>query len=141
MKSIIIAASVIAALALPSAATPARAEEPSTAKVLAAHLQAFGSGSVDAILANYSNDAVIIMANGTLKGKEQIRGLFQALTAAFAAPGAKFEMLAQAVEGPVAYIVWKAETAEHVYRIGSDTFVIQGGKIVHQTNVFDATKK
>ena len=37
------------------------------------------------------------------------------------------------MEGDCTYIVWKAETADHVYEIGTDTFVVQGGKIIYQT--------
>ncbi len=37
------------------------------------------------------------------------------------------------MEGDCTYIVWKAETADNVYEIGTDTFVVQGGKIIYQT--------
>jgi len=42
-------------------------------------------------------------------------------------------MLRQDVEGDVAYIVWKAETADNRHELGTDTFVVRDGKIVAQT--------
>jgi hypothetical protein len=44
-----------------------------------------------------------------------------------------FEMLRQAVDGGTAYIMWKAETADNTYELGTDTFIVQHGKIVTQT--------
>lgn len=51
----------------------------------------------------------------------------------FSKPGMSFEMLRQEVEGGCAYVVWKAETADKVYEIGTDTFVVRGGKITYQS--------
>jgi hypothetical protein len=42
-------------------------------------------------------------------------------------------MKQQFVEGEHAYIVWAAETAENVYELGTDTFLVQNGKIVAQS--------
>ena len=39
----------------------------------------------------------------------------------------------QFVEGEYAYILWTAETADNVYEIATDTFVVQDGKIVAQS--------
>jgi hypothetical protein len=48
-------------------------------------------------------------------------------------PGMSFGMLRQEVDGDTAYIVWKAETADNRFELGSDTFILQDGKIVPQT--------
>jgi len=47
-----------------------------TEKTLLRHWQAFGAGDVDAIMADYAKDAVLITPEGTLKGQTQIRSLF-----------------------------------------------------------------
>jgi hypothetical protein len=52
-----------------------------------------------------------------------------------------FEMTTQSVEGDVAYIVWKAETADNVYEMGTDTFVVRSGKIVAQSFAAKTTAK
>ena len=62
-----------------------------------------------------------------------MRALFEAFFAEFAKPGASFEMKKQIVEGETAYIVWSAETADNVYELATDTFVVRDGKIVTQT--------
>lgn len=59
-----------------------------------------------------------------------MRGLFEAFFAEFAKPGASFDMKKQIVEGETAYIVWSAETADNVYELGTDTFVVRDGKII-----------
>ena len=42
-------------------------------------------------------------------------------------------MKKQIVDGETAFIVWSAETADNVYELGTDTFVVRNGKIVTQT--------
>ena len=44
-----------------------------------------------------------------------------------------FDMVRQKLDGDVAYIVWKAETADNRYELGTDSFVVRDGKIAAQT--------
>jgi len=39
----------------------------------------------------------------------------------------------QSVAGDYAYILWNAETADNVYEVATDTFVVRDGKIVAQS--------
>jgi hypothetical protein len=105
----------------------------STQDVLTHHLDSFGKGDLDGIMADYTAASRIFTPNGLLRGPEAIRGLFVTLFAEFAKPGMSFEMLKQDVDGDTAYIVWKAETADNRYELGTDTFVVKDGKIVTQT--------
>ena len=41
-------------------------------------------------------------------------------------------MKQQFVENEHAYILWTAETADNVYELGTDTFLVRDGKIVAQ---------
>jgi hypothetical protein len=50
-------------------------------------------------------------------------------------------MKQQAVEGDYAYILWSAETADNVYEVGTDTFVVRDGKIVAQSFAAKITPK
>jgi hypothetical protein len=52
-----------------------------------------------------------------------------------------FEMLRQTVEGDYAYIVWTAETADNVYELATDTFVVRDGKIAAQSFAGKITPK
>ena len=76
---------------------------------------------------------MLFTPSGPLKGLGAIRGMFVGMLEEFAKPGMSFEMLQQDVEGNCAFIMWKAETADNVYEIGTDTFVVQGGKIIYQS--------
>jgi ketosteroid isomerase-like protein len=105
----------------------------STEQVLEHHLQAFGAGDVDAIVSDYSEEAVIFTPSGMVQGQEDIRAAFETLVAEFSKPGMSFEMVEQQTKDEIAYIVWTAETADNVYEFATDTFVIRDGKIVYQS--------
>ena len=105
----------------------------STKDVLDHHLKCFGEGDLKGILSDYAAGAVLFTPDGPLKGSDAIRPLFQAMFAEFGKPGATFSMKQQSVEGDYAYILWTAETADNVYEVGTDTFVVRDGKIVAQS--------
>jgi len=105
-----------------------------TAKdVLTHHLDCFGKGDLDGIMADYTAASRLFTPNGVLRGMAPIRELFVTMFAEFAKPGMSFEMSRQDSDGDTAYIVWKAETADNRYEFGTDTFVVKDGKIVTQT--------
>ncbi len=103
-----------------------------TEETLLKHLQAFGSGDVDAIMADYHEDAVFITPEGTLRGSSEIRPLFESLVADLP-PGSALEVSEQIVEGEIAYIVWSGESEKLRIPFATDTFVVRDGKIVAQT--------
>ena len=70
-----------------------------------------------------------------------MRSLFQAMIAEFGKPGAAFSLKQQFIEGDYAYILWTAETADNVYEVGTDTFVVLDGKIVAQSFAGKITPK
>jgi len=105
----------------------------STKDVLDNHLKCFGEGDLKGILSDYAPGAVLFTPDGPLRGADAIRPLFQAMLAEFGKPGAAFSMQHQSVEGDYAYILWTAETADNVYEVATDTFVVRGGKIVAQS--------
>ena len=45
------------------------------------------------------------------------------------------------IEGEVAYIVWVAETADNVYELATDTFLVRDGKIAVQSFTAKVTPK
>jgi len=104
-----------------------------TQQVLEHHLKAFGEGDLEGILQDYTEESVIFTQNGLLRGPGEMRSLFDGLIAEFGKPGSSFEMKTQIVDGEAAFIVWSAETADNVYELGTDTFVVRNGKIVTQS--------
>ena len=113
----------------------------STKEVLENHLKCFGEGDLKGILSDYAPGAVLFTSDGPLKGADAIRPLFQALVAEFGKSGATFRMKQQFVEGDYAYILWTAETADNVYEVGTDTFVVRDDKIVAQSFTGKITPK
>ena len=113
----------------------------STKDVLEHHLKCFDDGDLEGILSDYAPSAVLFTSDGPLRGADAIRPLFKAMIAEFGKPGATFSMKQQSVEGDYAYIVWSAETADNVYEMATDTFVVRDGKIVAQSFAGKITPK
>ena len=113
----------------------------STKDVVSHHLKAFNERDLKGVLSDYARASFFFTQNGPLKGVDAIRPLFQALITEFAKPGSKFNMKQQSVEGNHAYIFWTAETADNVYEVGTDTFVVRDGKIVAQSFAGKVTRK
>jgi len=113
----------------------------STKDVLDNHLKCFGEGDLEGILSDYAPGAVLFTPDGPLGGADAIRPLFQAMLAEFGKPGAAFSMQHQSVVDDYAYILWTAETADNVYEVATDTFVVRDGKIVAQSFVSKITPK
>ena len=105
----------------------------STKDVLDRHLKCFDEGDLNGILSDYAPGAVMFTPDGPLRGADAMRPLFQAMIAEFKKPGASFTMKQQCVEGDYAYIVWIAETADNMYELATDTFVVRDGKILAQS--------
>jgi ketosteroid isomerase-like protein len=104
-----------------------------TKNVLDHHLACFGRGDLEGVLSDYAPDAIMFTPDGTRRGVQAIRPLFEALIAEFGKPGSVFRMKRQFIQGDYAYILWTAETADNVYELGTDTFIVRRGKIVAQS--------
>ncbi len=105
-----------------------------TEQVITHHLEAFGAGDVDEIVADYTDDSVIIVPDATYRGVDAIRGMFGFLFENVFIPGDyDFELTRSEVEGEVAYIVWNASSERMDVPVGTDTFIVRDGKIAVQT--------
>ena len=116
-------------------------EASSTKTVVEHHLKCFGEGDLNGVLSDYTPAAVIFTPNGPLRGVDEIRPMFQAMIAEFGKPGAAFHLKERFVQGDYAYILWTAETADNVYELATDTFVVRNGKIVAQSYASKMTPK
>jgi predicted SnoaL-like aldol condensation-catalyzing enzyme len=102
-----------------------------TQEVLRHHLNSFGD--IAGVMDDYTAESRIFTPEGLLRGSEAIRKFFAGFFEEFAKPGASFQMLREEVDGDTAYIVWKAETADNRFELGTDTFIVRNGKILTQT--------
>ena len=113
----------------------------STKEILDRHLRSFGNHDLEGILSDYAPGAVLFTPAGPLREMDAIKTFFQALIAEFRKPGATFSLKHQSVESNYGYILWTAETADNVYELGTDTFVVRDGKTVIQSFAGKITPK
>ncbi len=116
-------------------------ESEQTQRVLAHHLQAFDAGDLDAVLSDYAADAVVLTSDGPRGGHDQIRSLLQWLAENIFTPDCQFRMIQQLVEGPIAYIVWAAESSGYRVPLACDTLLVRDGKIIIQTFAAQVERK
>lgn len=95
------------------------------------HAEALGAGDLDEIVADYSDDAVLITPAGVRRGKDGIRAAFTQLLADV--PDAAWELKTQIYEGDVLFLEWAAHAAVTFAEDGIDTFVFRDGLIRVQT--------
>ena len=105
----------------------------STKDVVDNHVRRFREGDIDGILADYSTDAILLTPGGPLRGRSEIKTLFKTLLAEFGKPGASETVHTAIFEGDYAYLIWSGETADNLYELATDTFIIRNGKIAVQS--------
>lgn len=108
------------------AADPVRSPQ----AVFGHHIQAWNDRNLDSIIDDYAGDAVVIVQGKVHRGKAAVGPLFRWLFQVF--EGTKLVFDPTVVEGKVVYITWRA-TKAGVEHVGTDTFVIEDGKIRYQT--------
>lgn len=106
------------------------APDPATA-AMARHLDAFRRLDLEGLLADYAEDAVLLLPDGPRRGRAGIRAFFgvflDTLPAGFLEA---FRIRRLESTGPVGYLVWEARPWVEV---GMDTFVMDGDRIRTQT--------
>ena len=108
------------------------AESAGTETVVRKHLQAFlEQRGIDSIVRDYHEAALFYSEAGIYHGKQEIHGFFAGFIDSLPAGGiGRFALRSLRVEGNVAYITWSV--GEEI-PLGTDTFVVDRGKIVSQT--------
>ncbi len=100
-------------------------------EVLGHHAQALGAGDLDEIVADYTDDAIIITPSGTKRGKAGVRAVFTQLLADV--PDAAWDLKTLIYEDDVLFLEWAADAAATRVDDGLDTFVFADGLIRVQT--------
>jgi ketosteroid isomerase-like protein len=102
-------------------------------EIFAHHGQSLGAEDLEEILADYADDAVLVVQKQVYRGKEGARQVFTSLLADL--PQATWELETVYAED-VLYLEWKASGGGHKVDNGIDTFVFADGLIRVQTVVF-----
>ena len=108
-------------------------DEQITKQVLDHHMQAFLANDLDATMADYAEESILITPDKTSKGLEQIRTNFVGAFKAFPKDSTTINVIKSVVDKDVAYIVWEATTPTFKLTYATDTFIIRNGKIIRQT--------
>lgn len=101
-----------------------------TQQIFEHHLGAFAEG-IDALMADYADESVIVTPTGNHVGKAQIRAFFEEFLAT-ATPEfwAAFKVGTQYVKDDIAYLTWSAEP---FVPMATDTLLVRNSRIWIQT--------
>jgi ketosteroid isomerase-like protein len=106
----------------------------STREVIDHHLAALARGDVDEVVSDYTDESVLITANGVIKGCDAIRsGYTRILSTTFKPATYEFHIDSQRVDGEVCHLVWHTFGESADITLGTDTFLVRDGKILVQT--------
>ena len=107
-----------------------------TLAVLDRHWRALCAGELHAVIDDYAEDAVLVTGvTGVIKGRSAIGAIMKMFIDDIIPAGSTQFTLSQTLaEGSLGYIVWSAESGSHRIPFSSDTFIIEGGRIVTQTS-------
>jgi len=104
------------------------------------HVAAFNSGSLDAVLDDFSEQSIVITADGVFEGLTQIRNVYRNLLAEFGVidhgDSAGFTFDVTLVRDDMLVINWHAQSINYVFPYGTDTFVCRNGKVHRQSICF-----
>jgi ketosteroid isomerase-like protein len=100
----------------------------STEAVILHHLQALADGDLEETMKDYADSCVFIGGNGVVDGKDAIREVFRA---ALARGPFVVTLEKEHYHEDVGFITWSVPGA---IRLGTDTFIVEDGLIVLQTN-------
>jgi hypothetical protein len=95
------------------------------------HAQALGAEDLDEIVADYSDDAIIVTPAGAVRGKAGVRQTFVKLLGDL--PKASWDIKTTIYEDDVMLLEWGAEGGGNRVEDGIDTFVFRDGLIRVQT--------
>lgn len=101
--------------------------------VLNHHLQAFMDNDLEEVLADYTDQSMLMTPDSTYVGLEQIGGLFTALFPMFPTEGTTIEPDKIEFVDNMAYLVWHGESPSVSVPLATDTFIFEDGKIHRQT--------
>lgn len=112
-------------------------DEAVTKQVLDHHLQTFQANDLDGVMADYTDESILITPDRTYKGLAEIRENFVLAYQALPTNGTTMTVTKSVVSRDVAYIVWKAVTPTLEFKYATDTFIVVDGKIISQTYAGD----
>jgi len=132
------AAAALAVIFAGGLVRPSAAEMSESERTVRDFLTAWDARNLDGMMAEYADDAVVILpGQPPFQGVDKIRPLMQSFVDDFSKPGAFWDTYAITPAGDVVYILWRAENPAAKFPFGSNTYVVENGKIAYHTIAFD----
>jgi predicted SnoaL-like aldol condensation-catalyzing enzyme len=104
-------------------------------EVVTHHLNSFLDNNLEAVMADYTKESVLVTQDTTYTGLEEIRVFFAGFIMHFPQQKSNLVLDKLVANNDLVYIVWHANTPSLQVPIGSDTFIIKDGIIYQQTFV------
>jgi len=106
--------------------------ETKTKHLLDHHLSAFIETDAEEIIKDFTEQSELLTPQGSLKGLSAIRSFFEEIFKAVP-KGSTLELKQRLIRNNVAYVAWSAESSFVSIPTGTDTFIMEGDKIIYQT--------
>jgi len=130
--SFLFVALALASCEVKTKVTTATSEE-KTKEVLEHHWKTFQANDLEGTMADYTEESVLITPDKTFKGLNEIRENFVYAFSLFPKDSTTMQLDKSVVQQDVGYTIWQATAPKLKVTFGTDTFIIQNGKIIRQT--------
>jgi ketosteroid isomerase-like protein len=131
--SILFAAVAFTACEVKTTANLTSISEEKTKEVLEHHWKTFQANDLEGTMADYTEESVLITPDRTYKGLNEIRENFVNAFTLLPKDSTTMRLDNTVVQQDVGYIIWQASSPKLNITYGTDTFIIQHGKIIRQT--------
>jgi len=101
--------------------------------ILQRHLSSFKANDIEAMMADYTSESVLITPETSYSGLEEIKEFLIDLISHFPKQKSILEIDKIVINDDLAYIVWNGKTPSLDVPFATDTFIIKNGKILRQT--------
>lgn len=108
-------------------------------EIMKAHGRALIKGDLDAVVANYAEDAIFITPRGVKRGRDGVREAQTQTLAELA--NARYTYRTNLIEDDVMFLEWSAEGPDFTVDDGVDTLVFAAGHIRVQTLTYTIRPK
>lgn len=109
------------------------APQDKTKAVLDHHWETFKANDLEGVMADYTEESILITPDKTFKGLKEIRENFVFAFDLFPTANTTMKLNKSVVQSDVGYIIWDARSPKINLTFATDTFIIKNGKIVRQT--------
>ena len=123
----------ILSLSLTTSAQTKIIDENVTKQVYNHHNEAFGKRDINGILADYTNESILVTPDKTYIGLKDLRGFFEESFKNFLTDSIEGETMKELVIKDIVYSIWRVKTPTLNLDYATETFFIQNGKIIRQT--------